>query len=85
MARAKFETTPENIKEFRRVRGWSRPKFGAALGGVSPQTVKNWETEITEPPPYLRLAMLYIGEKSIGGTIKEHQSKLQDKDDPFAI
>jgi DNA-binding transcriptional regulator YiaG len=87
MANKKFELTAESIRKFREDRGLSRPVLGKALEGIGAQTIKNWEYGIASPPPYLRLALLYLVEKSLVTTITAHKAAEATKAEahnPFA-
>ena len=83
MASKKFELTAESIRKFRDSRGISRTRLGTLLGGISMQTIKNWEKGNSTPPPYLRLALLYLVEKGIVTSMTQHE-KDKESDNPFA-
>jgi len=38
----------------------SRRRLGELLGGVGAGTMRNWGTGHRKPPPFLRLALLYL-------------------------
>jgi transcriptional regulator with XRE-family HTH domain len=79
MARKKFELSAESIRKFRNDRGLSRSDLGKALEGTSIETIKNWETGKATPPAYLRLALLYLMEKSLVRSMKQFQREQEEE------
>lgn len=58
--------TPDEIREWRDRMGWSQPRLAEAIG-VHPMTVSAWERGTQEPPPYLRLALERLAQRTEGG------------------
>lgn len=48
--------SPEQVKVFRHKWDLTQTELGVLLG-VTLSTVQNWEYEVSEPPPYLSLAL----------------------------
>lgn len=66
--------TPEELKQWRKVNGYSQGKLAEALS-VHIMTVSRWERGARETPPFLKLALNYLELK--GYKLKPKQTKIK--------